>query len=135
MQLIRIIHQKHFDRNRGRFQSLAFRPSSNGGISVIDGQCALANTGSLCQHLRHYYAHVSGCPPLFWLFDAVILPSAHLIEVSPSDSQDACHRDIKNLTPREAERTFKSHAVFPSSFHICPPRADHRPLEPRDLDL
>ena len=132
-QLVRIIHQRHFDRNLGRFQSLAFKPSSNGGISVFCARCAVETTGSACQHIQRFYPEVSGEPPIFWTFNTSILPDEHIIEETLSDTNDSCHRDIKNITPRKAERIFKAHAKFPDSFQICQACNSDRPLTLGDL--
>lgn len=134
MQLVRIIHQRHFDPHLGRFQSLAFRPSSqNAGISTFTADCAMDVSGAICAHIAGYYPNVSGDPPIFWQFDSGILPAHHLLDATPSDTGDVCHRDILKLSRGEAERVFKDHGRFPDAFHICDQNGNHRPLTRPDL--
>ena len=126
MQLIRLVHPRHFDKNKNRFQSIAFQPSTaNGGISVFCPSCAMETSGKYCQHIRNYYADISGIPSIFWLFDTSILPSNHVIEESLSSTNDHCHRDIKNITVKDSRNIFKTHATYPDSFMICKKNNDH----------
>ena len=57
-----------------------------------------------------------------------------LQNITPSNSNDDCHRDIMNLSARDAERFFKAHARFPESFHFCASCGSPRPLLASDLD-
>lgn len=57
-----------------------------------------------------------------------------MIDETPSDSGDYCHRDIKNITPKESEKTFKDNASFPSSFQICHSCGGLRTLTKDDLE-
>jgi len=133
MRFVRVIHQDHYDSRLGRFQSLAFRPSSsNGGVSVFEYDCAIATSSKICNHINIFYPHVSGQPPIYWVFDASALPEDHDIETSPSDRNDACHRDIK-LSKKLAEKFFKQHASFPDSFRICLTVGESRELSLDDL--
>jgi hypothetical protein len=76
MEFIRIIHRDHYDPDRGRFQSLAFKPSRDGsGISVIDVNCILQIGLSICEHIGKYYQSVAGSTPhIFWNINSKMLP-------------------------------------------------------------
>ena len=135
MQLIRVINKRyHYDKNKGRFTSLAFKPSSNGGISVFCQKCAVEISGTICGHIQNYYSDVSGEPPVYWEFDSKILPSTHVIKESPSASGDECHRDIMNLSKRDAEQVFKKNTNYPDSFKICLPCGGDRSLSIADKE-
>ena len=134
MQFVRVIHPRHFDKNLKRFQSLAFKPSTSGGISVFCHKCAIETSGEICKHIEKYYAEISGTPSIFWLFDTCILPVNHSIDQSPSNTGDDCHHDIKGLTDKESARIFKNNAIFPSSFQICS-CPNQRTLDIVDIDI
>lgn len=132
MRLVRTIHQKYYDSELGRFTSLAFKPASNGGISVFDCECAMRRSGTLCSHISQFYAEVSGAPPIFWVFDTGILPADLEIQNSVSTSGDSCHRDIHNLSAKQARGILKSVSV-PNDFCICNPDGSCRVLTMTDL--
>src|SRR5271157_6284194 len=104
MQYIRFISRKHWDRNRRRFTSLAFKPSTtNRGISVVEHECLSALSYSVCAHIRRFYAAVAGEPPIFWQFSFEILPETVHIEITPSNTGDGCHRDLMGLSDDQAK--------------------------------
>jgi hypothetical protein len=120
MQYIRLIHPNDYDRNRKRLVSLAFRPSSDGGISVIECECVAGTGASVCEHIRRFYA--SRVHPdfiLFWTFDAEALPSSSRIESTPGgkDDSDGCHRDIFDLDERESGKIIKKVPIH--SLDVC----------------
>lgn len=136
MEYIRLLHKRHYDHHRGRFQTLVFkntsRPRGGPGISVISVQCILDAGRTLCQHIREYYARVADEPPIFWRFSPHILPSGYRLEPQESDTGDVCHYNIVGLSDKQAEDYFRERAADLPSFRICSNHAD-RPLAERDL--
>ena len=107
MELIRILHANHFDRRKKRFTSLAFKNSSNnGGISVFDKQCALETGSTACQHIGRFYEQITDGQPIFWEFSSERLFASATLEQQDSNTGDVCHYNIKNLTDKDAKKTF-----------------------------
>ncbi len=133
MGYIRVIHQHFYDPDRGRFQSLAFRPSSDdSGISIIDEECVLRTSPSICDHIEKFYHDIAGNPPIFWIFYANILPEACKFIQQTSDSGDECHHNLIGLTDKQARNIFKQ--VTLNAFRICTANGDHRPLDQDDVE-
>jgi hypothetical protein len=96
MRYIHLVHLKHYDRHTGRFNSLAFKGSSDGsGASIILEQCGVDDSGSICAHIQRYYAGVGGEPPVFWRFDDSALDADCRIEQVDSERGDRCHHEVK----------------------------------------
>ena len=130
MQYVRIVPREHWDTNKKRFTTLAFKPSSDDGISVIEKQCLSEISASVCDHIRKYYPHISGEPPIFWEFpDNILPPSVRFIPI-PSDRGDLCHRDVSGLSEKEARKIFKG--VSLEEFSVCT-NGNHRGLRVSDL--
>ena len=118
MQYIRILSLKHhWDDHHKRFTSLAFRPSSkDGAISVVQENCAVETSGTICSHIPRYYGGIASDPPVFWPFSEEILPGHRKIELSPTE--DPCHYNILELSKKEAEIIFRSFNVL-ANFSFC----------------
>src|SRR5947209_6596898 len=117
MGFIRLIHQQHYDPEQKRFKSLAFKPSSDGsGISVINTDCALQNSPTICAHIHRYYRETAGTPPIFWDIPTEILELCQFVQQIGSTG-DECHYNLTGLTEREARTIFKSIRLL--DFHIC----------------
>ena len=122
MEYIRLLHLKHYDRNRKRFAELAFKNSSaahGGGISVVHPICACQPvTGAcLCNHIAQYYATVAGEPCAYWTFDDARLPE-HNIEEVPSHTGDVCHRNIRGVGSGRAKTIFDANQSA-ASLKLC----------------
>ena len=130
MEYIRYFPRQHWDSRLGRFQSLAFRPSDDGGISVVEQPCATAGH-SLCEHLRIFYPS-AGEPPIFWRFSDAILPNTTSIVESPSDTGDTCHRDIINISNKDSSNIFKKFCAQPDDIEICVGNESRR-FSPSDM--
>lgn len=118
MEYIRVIHRRHYDRRRKKFQSLAFKNSSNGGgISVIGKECILQRSSTICGHISEYYARIASEPPIFWEVDEQILPSTCNIVQQESNTGDLCHHNIYGVSDKEARNIIKNVPV--QDFKIC----------------
>jgi hypothetical protein len=132
MEFIRIIHQHHYDPDKKRFTSLAFKPSSDGsGISVIAANCIVQKGARICEHIEKYYKSVSGIPPIFWSFDSKILPERCEFIQQTSESGDVCHYNLVGLSAKEAGYIFKQQDL--SVFSICRSDGNYQPLKISDM--
>ncbi len=116
MAYVRLVHPDHFDSVRGEFNDLAFRKSSDGGMSIFERACAEATSGVICTHIHQFYPNVVGVPVVFCFLEAADLPPAAIITPTLSDTGDECHREVdgvgngalKNkLRPKRAWANFK----------------------------
>jgi len=120
MALVHAIKASHYDTRLGRFQSLAFKPSSperGGGLSVFDRECAKEDSGGICDHIRRYYETVVEEPAIFWEFDRGILPDNCRFVENRSTSGDKCHINIIDIDEDEAADLIK--AVPITDMRIC----------------
>ena len=102
MELIRLLNAKHYDPQRGKFTSLAFKNSTGGGVSVVCAECVSKADVPICDHIAAYYPErVTGKPPIFWKFAVGILPEGWAIEQQTSESGDVCHYNIVNVSDRQ----------------------------------
>jgi hypothetical protein len=132
MDFIRVIHQKHYDPDKGRFTRLAFRPSSDGsGISVFEKGCALRASHSICEHIERFYLSITGDPPIFWEIPHQKLPEKCQFVQTTSPTGDACHHNIVGLTEKEARDFFKT--ISFEDFRICTEKGMNRRLMVSDL--
>jgi hypothetical protein len=58
MEFVRLVHPRNFDKIRGRFNDLAFKKSSGGGMSVFELTCAENASGLICAHIEKFYKGV-----------------------------------------------------------------------------
>jgi hypothetical protein len=108
MALIRIIHPDEYESRERRFKSTAFEPSSDGsGISVIESECAVAESGSLCAHAEiRYRSLIPSEPPLtFYLWTVAPLPDG-CSAVHSDDDEDPCHRNIVGFSSNDKAKKF-----------------------------
>ncbi len=131
MGFIRIIHPKHYDPDSNRFRSLAFKPSSDGGISVISRECIEQTGSSICGHIAKFYASVLGDPPIFWEIPEAVLPPTGQFIQAPSDTGDDCHHNLVGLSDREARRIIKQ--MLLGEMSVCLETGEHRSLTGADL--
>ncbi len=131
MQYIRILPRKQWDPTRGEFKSLAFKPSSDGGISVIAKPCADTESNTVCAHIRKKYSQIADEPPIFWEFSSDLLPDHARFVSTPGPGDDPCHTDIMGLRDQEARKVLKA-ASF-EEFSICE-NGEHRKLRASDLN-
>src|SRR5947207_13677169 len=131
MEYVRILSRQHWDGRKGRFNSLAFTPSStDGGISVFDKQCAVLRSGTICGHIRTFYHRISDEPPIFWEFSNSILPQGTTFTEEVSDQGDECHRNISGLDKKQARDVFRG--IGFQEFQMCEDGSSRR-LQLEDL--
>ncbi len=141
MVVIRVLDPAHFSKSKNRFSRMAFRPSSNGGISVYAEPCALEKSRSNCNHIQAFYSGLTGIPALYWRIDLEWLNAEakdseitlSLVQ-SKSHSGDDCHHDIfgfpKNGTASKnaIEKAWENNRL---DFLQC----DGQPSRPIDLEM
>ena len=133
MELVLLLHISHYDERLGRFRSECFERSGDGtGISVIDAECSIETTGSICAHARAFYGKIAWQPPIFWRFDEAILPAGSWLDAVPSDTGDMCHRNIEGLSNGRAKKFFKRQEN--PIFYICDDD-QFRPLTANDIQV
>ena len=134
MPLIRVIHQLHYAKAEGRFKSIAFETSSDGGVSVFLSDCANEQSGNICEHIGRYYAAIAGDPPIYWEFSENVLPAGCHHETKVEAGKDPCHENIVGMNKKQSRNFFKQHTgTRLSLFTICDPDTGPRPLLAADL--
>ena len=121
MAYIRIFHQNDFDPTVGKFADVSLRKASSDGISVIASDCVQSSGRCVCEHIRLYYPHVAGEPPIYLVIPNEYLPSNCRMEHKRSLSGDDCHWIIGGLT-RGEKRIFSRQIInqFPlDAYRIC----------------
>ena len=131
MGFIRLIHIKHWDRKRQRFQSLAFKSSTDNGISVIETECIADRGRAICEHVRTYYSVVAGEPVIFWEVPDDVYDGCEFVQET-TDTGDDCHYNIVGLAKQRARSAIISALV--SHFQICDDLGQHHPLTVQDCD-
>ena len=120
MSFIRAINiTLHYSKKKKRLASLAFRPSSsNGGISVFDKNCAIRNSGTICDHIKRYYSRIARTPIVFWeVPDDTIPPLPCIVRQTDGENGDECHHEFFNWDYKSAENTIKD--VILETLDIC----------------
>jgi hypothetical protein len=139
MVVTRVLNLRQYDRRSRRFRDLVYKnsspepgqpaPDGRGGLSVVETACACGalNGRCICEHIARYYAHVAPEPFAFWTFDTDdFLPptpnpnkiSPPVILPTPSDTGDACHRNVHFISDNRLEKAFrKAEAEF--EFSVC----------------
>ena len=76
---------------------------------MVDCDCVAARGVTLCEHAKDYYRDTNtvGEPPIFWRFDAAILPNPRCVEEKPTKSGDKCHRNIYGIKDKVLQSIFK----------------------------
>src|SRR5471030_1833228 len=102
MQCVRLLsRQYHWDKIRGRFNDLAFKPRPD-GISVIDEACGISVSRSICEHIQKFYPQKFEEPIVFWKFDSdVSLPAYATLVQQTSNSGDTCHHNVQGISKNE----------------------------------
>lgn len=133
MEAIRLLHRRHYDYRRRRFTSVAFKNTGEDpGISIIDYECILNTSNSICSHIREYYQRTAGEPPIYWRFNTEILPAEIELEQEDSLSGDKCHYNIKGLHDKEARKFFKK---YNDKLHLFKTCQDDSSVELKEEDL
>ena len=108
MELACLLHIADFEPKLDRFRSCAFDNSSDGGgISVIQRECILKESGCVCSHFRKFYSSIISEPVLFFVFSPDELPPGWGLKQEPSTSGDICHHNVTNLSDNKAKKFFK----------------------------
>lgn len=126
MDVVRILNLDRYDSIKGRFNSVAFK-IGGAGFSVIDGDCANERSGTICVHVERYYQRIAGQPFAYWLLDPQALieelaPEQAYLQSSPSDTGDACHREIVGVNNSQLAAYAQARCKHPSVF-LCMPAA------------
>ena len=132
MCYIRLLRKEHYDATLGRFTSVAFKPSSNGGISVFDQQCAEETSRTSCQHILNFYAAITGSPVIYWVIRADVLPHQCSIRATPSDTGDLCHHDIE--LKRQVARALLPKSLDPTCMFVCDGTGQSKPIQSSDVE-
>lgn len=122
----RVIHPNDYDSEKGRFKSISFKPSSDGGISVFKTECGIRSNGTICSHIARYYDARTGNPAIYWEIPSTDIPSECQFKQTPSSTGDGCHLDILGWTEKESGR-------YIGACMICAPTGT-RPLRKEDLE-
>ena len=125
MEAIRLFHIRHYDRRRKRFRSTAFTYFGE-GISIIEKQCIITSSMTICEHIRTYYPTTASEPPIFWIFSTDILPAPSIIVPTISTTGDHCHYDIRQLSDNQRRNVFEKHAHNIASLRICSSDGSHQ---------
>lgn len=106
MGYVRLVHPKHWESNRSRFSDLAYKKSSDGGLSVFDVECAERDGGLICAHIARYYPNVGGDPAIFVIIESGELPEGATVAQTPSATpeqvaagleDDECHHEVDGV--------------------------------------
>src|SRR5215204_4595478 len=103
----RVIHPNDYDVEKGKFKSLSFKPSSNGGISVFETLCGIEESGTLCKHVETYYNARTGNPAIYWEIPSDDIPEGCKFIPSLSSTGDKCHLDIFGWAENESRKYIK----------------------------
>jgi hypothetical protein len=126
MGYVRLVHPKHWESNRGRFSDLAYKKSTDGGLSVFDVECAEQDSGLICEHIRRYYENVGGDPAIFVVLEPADLPPAAKVARTPSKSpveiaagatNDECHHEVDGVGDKALKKALMK--VSLDRFRIC----------------
>ena len=128
---IRLLHPRHWDVTRRRFDKIAFKKSSDGGLSVVEVECANATSGLICEHLATFYPGVGGDPAVFMLVDDGEWPVGSNITPTVLENNDECHREVDGVSNGQLQRLFQSRDWH--GFLICDPMGV-RNLTDEDVD-
>ena len=139
MAYVRWLHPNEFLPDLGRFPSSVLR-NLGGSLSLVDCECVLASGTALCDHARIFYLQTNTVsePPIYWKFDAKLLPPCERIEAVPTKSGDLCHRNVHGIANKTLKSFFKysdpvSKTVRDlSEFTICTENGS-RPLSLSDI--
>jgi hypothetical protein len=124
MVYYRLIYPGHWNAAEGRFVEFAFKNSSKkrgGGISIIEHDCAVRESATVCSHVDEHYQ--TPMPVLIWQIDSSNL-DPHTSE--PDDSNgDPCHSNIRGITPAQARKFLKDRLndFEPKPLLYCPTAA------------
>jgi hypothetical protein len=90
---------------------------------------------TLYEHIQRYYIGFTpnALPPIFWEFEASILPSGCELEQETSESGDDCHYNIVKLSEKDAKRFFKERNPSYSNFKVGLSNGEERAFEPSDI--
>jgi hypothetical protein len=126
MPYIRALHVNKYNYLKGRFNSDSFR-NHQGGISIIDFDCAVKASNSICNHLAKYYSHILSEPAFFCIFDfeeiVITYQQANeapiIISPSQSDKGDECHYNIINFKDKLTDKFSKEKFKTPNLYVCC----------------
>lgn len=122
---VRIVHLKHWERERNRFYPFAFKRSSksekdpDGGVSLVSAKCVRSSNKSLCEHLRYYYPpSIVSEPPVFLCITEEELPDCELKQKT-SESGDVCHYNLVGWSHGRCTKFLETFWKIPEKLVIC----------------
>jgi hypothetical protein len=133
MEYVRLVHPEDYDHNRGKFNDLVFKNSTDGsGLSVFEVECAENTSITLCAHIRPFYPLLTGDPAIFYVMNESEIPQSGRIVDIPSATGDECHRQIMDVSTTAMKKAFQNKRT-PELFYICDPVMGVRALIESDL--
>ena len=133
MGFFRVIHRKHFDSERdgSGFASTALNLRSGEPFSVVDHDCALAESGGICSHVLRYYRDQTGEPAIYWAILDEHIPAECRATPETTPTGDECHRNLHGWGRNTIRGVFKRLSL--GDLTVCASEGE-RPLERSDLD-
>src|SRR4051794_13417039 len=128
MGYVRVLDPSDFDHVTGEFNDLAFK-KYGGGLSVIEATCAERTSGSICVHIRRFYANLTGEPPIFFLAGEGAFPEGSEFAQTDVGNGDPCHWDVTGRSDKVMKRMRHRHF---SEYSICD-NGTYRPLTHADI--
>jgi len=92
----------------------------------------VASSGSVCEHIRRYYAGLGGPDPVLWHLDSGDFPSSCSLAQQDSSSGDQCHYNIVGLSNNKAGKLFKRLSSNLRDLYVCED-GEERPLTLHDV--
>jgi len=133
MRYVRLTHPRHWVENENSFASSAFKRSSQergAGASIIDYDCAIDASASICAHIGRHYADTAGEPVVFFLFEGTDLPPSRRIVQKDGPGNDKCHHEVLDVTDGALRKKLRS--LQTGAFMICED-GQTRALAPADF--
>ena len=116
---VRLVHPRHWERNKDRFSDLAFKSAADSGMSVFDIACAEARSGLICAHIDAFYKNVGGDPAVFLIVEDADWPNGWSMKHARSDSGDDCHREVEGPSDKRIKKALMRHPW--TDYLICDP--------------
>jgi hypothetical protein len=135
MECIRPLNPKKYDRKSNKWFETAFR-NNKGSLSILDGECAIHISGSICGHIRKFWETVPGIigdPIIYWKFSDALFPAGrYTVEQQTSAKGDPCHCNVHGIPDAELYPLIENRPL--NEFTVCD-NGNDRPLAMHDLGL
>ncbi|MGH9850983.1 MAG: hypothetical protein ACREBD_14190, partial [Blastocatellia bacterium] len=100
-------------------------------ISVVERNCAIHTSSTICQHLARFYPNQVGDPVIYWEIPNNKIPEACRFEQQTSTTGDDCHFNIYGWNRNQTRKTFI--ALQLKDFTVCSPDGE-QPLQKSDVE-